>query len=211
MKAQIAYRHASLLVLTGILTMTLSLPVRAQKQAPPEGSAAKPFSVPTSETYELPNGMKVTLVPYGIIPKAAISIAIEAGHLNEGKGHTGAASLAAHLFEEGTATLNSDQLAAETARMGSSLSVSADEDQMEFSMDVLQEFAPDGARLLGDVLQHPRFPESELARLKTDMLRNIALQTSQPQTIAQIRFRKILYGDHPYGIVLPSEADPHGA
>jgi zinc protease len=71
----------------------------------------------------------------------------------------------------------------------------------------LQEFAPDGVRLLSDVVQHPRFPESELARLKTDMLRNIALQTSQPQTIAEIRFRKMLYGDHPYGTVLPTEAD----
>ena len=207
MNTQNACKRVSLLVLTGILTTTLSAPVRAQKQAPPEGSAPKPFTVPLSETYALPNGMKVTLVPYGIIPKAAISIAMDAGHLNEGKGRTGVASLAAHLFEEGTATLNSDQLAAETARMGSSLSVTADEDQMEFSMDVLQEFAPDGVRLLGDVLQHPRFPESELARLKTDMLRNIALQTSQPQTIAQIRFRKILYGDHPYATVLPSEDD----
>ncbi len=184
-----------------------ALPVHAQKQVPPEGSAPKPFTVPASETYALPNGMKVTLVPYGIIPKAAISVSLDAGQVNEGKGRTGVASLAADLFKEGTVTLNSDQLAAETARMGSALSVNSDADQSEFSMDVLQEFAPVGVRLLGDVLQHPRFPESELARLKADMLRNIALQTSQPQTIAEIRFRKILYGDHPYGTILPTEDD----
>ncbi len=145
------------------------------------------------------------MAPYGIIPKAAISIAIDAGQVNEGKGQTGVSSLAADLFREGTSSLNSDQLAAETARMGSALSVSSDADQTEFSMDVLQEFAPDGVRLLGEVLQHPRFPESELARLKTDMLRNIALQTSQPQTIAEIRFRKLLYGENPYGTILPTE------
>ena len=46
-----------------------------------------------NETYTLPNGMKVTLVPYGIIPKAAISIAVDAGDLNEGKNHVGVASL----------------------------------------------------------------------------------------------------------------------
>lgn len=200
-------KSVSYLVLLGISAAAMALPALAQKQAPPEGSAPKPFTVPASETYTLPNGLKVTLVPYGIIPKAALSVVVDAGHLNEGKDHTGAAGLTSHLFEEGTATLNSDQLAAETARMGSSLSVTADEDQTDFSMDVLQEFAPDGVRLLADVLQHPRFPESELARLKTDMLRNIALQSSQPQTIAQIRFRKILYGDHPYGTVLPAEDD----
>lgn len=207
MNTKIAHKLASLLVLTGAAITFFVTPAFPQKQAPPEGSAPKPFTVPASETYALPNGMKVTLVPYGIIPKAAISVAIHAGQLNEGKEHSGAASLAADLFKEGTATLNSDQLAAETARMGSTLSANSDEDQMEFSMDVLQEFAPDGVRLLGDVLQHPRFPESELARLKTDMLRNIALRTSQPQTIAEMRFRRILYGDHPYGTVLPTEED----
>ena len=66
-------------------------------------------------------------------------------------------------------------------------------------------------KLLADVLQHPRLPESELARLKNDMLRQIALQNSRPQTIALIRFRKILYGDHPYGTVLPTEADDQEA
>ena len=205
MKMQLTTKNVILLVLLGALIT--ALPASAQKQTPPEGSAPKAFIVPASETYALPNGMKVTLAPYGIIPKAAISIAIDAGQVNEGKGQTGVASLAADLFKEGTASLNSDQLAAETARMGSALSVSSDADQTEFSMDVLQEFAPDGVRLLGEVLQHPRFPESELARLKTDMLRNIALQTSQPQTIAEIRFRKLLYGENPYGTILPAEED----
>jgi zinc protease len=205
MKMKITRMSTNLLVLAGALLVTI--PALAQKQAPPEGSAPKPFTVPASETYSLPNGMKVTLVPYGIIPKAAISVSVDAGELNEGKGRAGVSTLIADLFKEGTATLNSDQLAAETARMGSALSVNADADQTDFSMDVLQDFAPDAVRLLADVLQHPRFPESEVVRLKTDMVRNIALQTSQPQTIAEMRFRKILYGDHPYGTVLPTEED----
>ena len=205
MKTKITIQFASLLVLLAVILMVL--PAHAQKQAPPEGSPTKPFAVPGSETYVLPNGMKVTLVPYGIIPKCAINVSVDAGQVNEATGHQGVASLAADMFKEGTVSLNSDQLAAETARMGSALSVNSDADQSDFSLDVLQEFAPDGVRLLGDVLQHPRFPESELARLKTDMLRNIALQTSQPGTIAEIRFRKILYGEHPYGVVLPTEDD----
>jgi predicted Zn-dependent peptidase len=71
----------------------------------------------------------------------------------------------------------------------------------------LQEFAPQAVRLLADVVQHPRLPDSELARLKNDSLRKIAVQTSQPQTIAAMHFRKILYGDHPYGTLLPTPDD----
>jgi len=54
-------------------------PAVAQKQSPPEGGPPKAFTVPSNETYTLPNGMKVTLVPYGIIPKAAISLSVDAG------------------------------------------------------------------------------------------------------------------------------------
>jgi zinc protease len=182
-------------------------PAFAQKQTPPEGSAAKPFTVPASETYILPNGMKVTLVPYGIIPKAAVSVAIDAGSLNEGKNRVGVADLIGELLKEGTTTLTSQQLAEQTARMGSTLSVVVGADQTKLSLDVLQEFAPEAVRLLADVVEHPRLPESELARLKNDGLRKIAVQTSQPQTIAAMHFRKLLYGDHPYGTLLPTEDD----
>jgi zinc protease len=195
----------SMLVL--LLALIAATPVFAQKQTPPEGAPAKAFSVPPHETYTLPNGMKVSLVPYGIIPKVTVSVAVDAGSMNEGSNHVGVAALTADLMKEGTVMLTSEQLADEVARMGSALDVAASADQTIAQLDVLSEFAPDAVRLLADVLQHPRLPESELARLKNDALRQIAVRSSRPQVIALMRFRKILYGDHPYGTVLPTDAD----
>jgi zinc protease len=195
--------NASLLVLTFAL---VAAPVSAQKQTPPEGAPPKAFTVPAHESYTLPNGLKVTLVPYGIIPKVTVSVAVDAGNIDEGSNH-GVASLTAQLLKEGTATLNSEQLANEAARMGSTLDISASEDQTVAQLDVLAEFGPDAVRLLSDLLQHPRLPESELPRLKTDALRQNAVEISRPQTIALMRFRKILYADHPYAIVLPTDAE----
>ena len=180
-------------------------PAMAQKQAPPEGGPAKAFTVPANETYTLPNGLKVTLVPYGIIPKAAISLAVDAGEINEGSSRTGVASLTTDLMKEGTEKQTAQQVAEAAARMGSTLEVHAGQDQTKLGIDVLQEFAPEAVKLLADVAQHPRLPQSEIDRLKNDAMRQIALQNSQPQTIAAVRFRKILYGDHPYSIVVPTE------
>jgi zinc protease len=182
-------------------------PAMAQKQSPPEGGPPKAFTVPSNETYTLPNGMKVTLVPYGIIPKAAISLAVDAGQINEGTARTGVASLTTDLMKEGTETLTAQQVAEAAARMGSTLEIHAGQDQTKVGIDVLQEFAPDAVKLLAGVVRHPRLPQSEIDRLKNDALRQIALQNSQPQTIALVRFRKILYGDHPYAVVVPTEAD----
>ncbi len=178
-----------------------------QKQTPPEGAPAKAFTVPAHETYTLTNGLKVTLVPYGKIPKVTLSVAVDAGSIDEGASHVGVASMTGDLLNEGTATLSSAQLAEAVARMGSTLNVGVSNDQTTIDLDVLSEFGPDAARLLAEVLQHPRLPESELARLKNDRLRQIAVNTSRAQTIAQMRFMKIVYVDHPYSIVVPSEAD----
>lgn len=198
-------RSGNMLVLiAGLFT---SVPALAQKQTPPEGTPTKPFTVPAHETYTLPNGLKVTLVPYGIIPKVAVSVAVDAGNIDEGSNHVGVARLTADLLKEGTVMLTSEQLADKAARMGSTLEVAATDDQTIAELDVLSEFGPDAVRLIAEVLQHPRLPESELARLKNDMLRQIAVRSSRPQTIALIHFRKILYGAHPYGTVLPTEAD----
>jgi len=202
---KIAIKKLSLLVLAGIFLAIA--PAVAQKQTPPEGGPPKAFTVPANETYALANGLKVTLIPYGIIPKTAISLAVDAGEINAGNTRTGVAGLTSDLMKEGTDKLTSQQVAEAAARMGSTLSISAGTDQTYLGIDVLQEFAPDAVNLLAGVAQHPRLPESELDRLKNDALRQIALQTSQPQTIALMRFRKILYGDHPYATVVPTEAD----
>jgi zinc protease len=190
-----------------ICALAAAMPAIAQKQTPPEGAPPKAFTVPARETYTLPNGLKVTLVPYGIIPKVTVSVAVGAGNINEGSDHVGVASLTANLLKEGTATRTAEQVADEAARMGSTLDISSSDDQTIAGLDVLSEFGPDAVRLLADVLEHPRLPDSELPRMKNDMLRQIALRNSQPQTIAMVRFRKILYGDHPYAVVVPTEAD----
>jgi zinc protease len=119
----------------------------------------------------------------------------------------GVAGIAAELMKEGTEKLTAEQVAVEAGSMGGALTISSDYDQTSENLDVLSEFGPQAVRLMASVLEHPRLPASELDRLKNDRLRQIAVGNSRPQTMAQTRFRKILYGDHPYSIVLPSEAD----
>ena len=183
----------------------LATPAAGQKQTPPPGGPPKPFTVPASQTYALPNGMKVTLVPYGNVPKTTLFLAVAAGNIDDPKDMPGLADLVSDLIKEGTTSLSSSALAEATAGMGSSLGVGAGADSSFLSLDVLSDFGPDAARLLADVAQHPLLPASELARLKANTLRRIAVSKTQPGLIASARFHKLLYGDHPYGTVLPTE------
>ena len=71
---------------------------------------------------------------------------------------------------------------------------------------MISERAADAVRLLADVVQRPRLPDTELARVKGNLLRNLAIQRSTPQSIAQEQFAELVYGEHPYGRLFPTEA-----
>ena len=162
-----------------VVSVRRGCPYSAQKQTPPEGGPAKAFTVPAHETYTLPNGLKVTLVPYGIHSQG------DRGHLASLREAPMKAAVTrawpmstTDLLKEGTEKLTSSQLADEAARMGSTLSVNSSYNRTDAELDVLSEFGPDAVRLLADVVVHPRLPESELERLKNDKLRQIALGAS---------------------------------
>lgn len=187
-------------------TLTAFAPrASAQKQTPPAGSAPKPFTLPRKETFTLKNGTQVTLVPYGSIPKVTVSAVVLAGNINEAAEQVWLADLTGELMEEGTTTRSGEAVAQEAARMGGSLSIAVTPDQTSVSADVLSESGPAIVALIADVLQRPALPPSELERLKANFVRNLSIQRSQPGSLAQERFSKLLYADHPYGRIFPTE------
>ncbi len=190
------------------LALAGTLPAHAQdtqKETPPAGGPPKPFTVPVSESYTLPNGMQVTLIPYGMLPKVTLSLVVHTGNLNEPADRPGLADLAGRLMSEGTTSRSALEVAQQAAAMGGSINIAVGQDESSLDSSVLSEFGPGMIRLLADVARHPRFPESELPRLKNDAHRNLAIAKSVPQNIALQHFRKILYGDHPYGTVFPTD------
>lgn len=192
-------------LLWGAIWVTAAVPAAAQKQTPPPVGTPKDFKLPAKREFMLSNGMAVTLIPFGTVPKAAVTLAMRAGRINEKADQVWLSELTADLLQEGTTTLDAAHLAEEMAGMGGSLSVTVDYDLTTIGGEVLAERAPDMIRLVADVARNPRLPQSELARLKADRLRLLSIQKSQPQPTAEERFRRILYGSHPYGRVFPTE------
>src|SRR5262249_27532546 len=65
-------------------------------------------------------------------------------------------------------------------------------------------YGPNMIELGPDSGRNPNFPESEIPRLKANLSRQLAVALTQPQQIALEKFRAVLYGDHPYGRLLPT-------
>jgi predicted Zn-dependent peptidase len=194
------------LVATVLVFASLAPAGAQQKQQPPPAGAPKDFVIPSPRRFTLANGMPVTLVPFGQVPKVNIRLVIAAANLHEKKDEVWLADLTGSLIREGTTTLTADAVAREFATMGGELGINVGPDTTSISSDVLTDRGPDAIRLIADVAQRPRLPESELGRLKSDLLRNLSIQRSTPQAIAQEKFAELVYGDHPYGRVFPQEA-----
>ena len=203
-------RNSSWLFATlAILAITLAAQAQSapmQKQAPPAGGPPKPFHLPEIQRFTLPNGLHVTMVPFGSIPKVEIDVVVRAGNLNESASQTWLADLTGQMMKEGTTSRTSEQVAQAAASMGGSVDVNVGPDVTTLSSDVLSEFGPKAVALLADVVRNPLLPASELSRLKQDALRRLSIQKSQSQPLARERFVQALYPDHPYGRLFPTEA-----
>lgn len=193
-------------ILAAALVVALASSAQADKQSPPPPAPPKGFSVPKPKTFTLDNGMAVTLVPYGTVPKVAVRLAVLTGNVNEGANQVWLADLTGDMLQEGTATRTASQIAEDVAKMGGALEVTVGENRTEIGGDVLSESGPRMVALVADVARHPKLPDSELARLKGDRERQLSIALSQPQPMAQQKFRAVLYGDHPYGRLFPTEA-----
>ena len=172
----------------------------------PAGGAPKPFTLPKHETFQLKNGMRVTLVPYGEIPKVTVSAVVRSGSIDETENQVWLASLTGAMMKEGTRTRTATQLAEEVSSMGGNLNVSVGTDTTSINGDVLSAFGPRFVMLLADVMQRPALPASELARLKNNLLRQLSIAKSRSGSLAYAQFRQILYPNHPYGRVYSTEA-----
>ncbi|MGH9945164.1 MAG: M16 family metallopeptidase [Pyrinomonadaceae bacterium] len=182
------------------------LPAAAQqRQSPPQGGTPKPFNVPQRETFTLPNGLRVSLVPYGTVPKVSIAAVLRTGNLNETAEQVWLADMTAEMLKEGTTTRSAEQVAATAASMGGTLNAFVTPDQTTVGIDVLAEQGASAVALVADVLQRPLMPASEVARMKTNYLRRLTVSRSQPGPLATERFHKLLYPNHPYGRIYPTE------
>lgn len=194
---------------TALFLIALALPAeaaRADKQAPPAPAKPRGFSVPAPTRMTLENGLQVTLVPYGTVPKVTVRLAVLAGNVNESAREVWLADLTGDMLSEGTTTRTASQIAQDAARMGGALEIVVGENRTEIGGDVLAEFGPEMVALVADIARNPKLPESELARLKADRLRQLSIAKTQPQPLAQEKFRAVLYGDHPYGRLFPTDA-----
>ena len=81
-----------------IVAFGVAAPAGAQNETPPAGGTPKPFVFPEQQTFTLDNGMMVTLVEYGSIPKVSFELVLRTGSKDDLPGKTGVSDMVGHVI-----------------------------------------------------------------------------------------------------------------
>ncbi len=187
---------ASAIVLTAYPAIRLT--AQGFPTRPPRPARLAPVRFPPFTETRLANGLDVIVIEHHEQPVLSVSLSFRAGDAYDPAGKNGLAELVAELLSKGTGARTAEQIAATIEGVGGSLSASSNQDFLTVSVDALSDDAQLAFDLLGDVTLHSTFPASELDLARTRALSALALQLSEPASLADRFFAQELYGRHPY-------------
>lgn len=183
-----------------ILTLTLASATWAQtldrSQRPKPGPAPE-VKLGKTETFTLPNGLKVFVVENHKLPTVAVSIQLDIRQELQGS-MAGYSDFVGELLTSGTKTRSKDKLNEEIDFIGASISANAEGAYgagLKKNQNKVME-------LLSDIIMNSDFKQDELDKLKTQALSGLETSKTDPDAMMD-NVSKVLNftTNHPYGEV----------
>ncbi|GAA4051591.1 M16 family metallopeptidase [Parerythrobacter jejuensis] len=175
------------------LTVTVERPA-------PAFEALASLDFPDVSEVTLSNGMTVYYAQRDAVPVTRVALSFDAGSAADPTDKRGLESLALGLFDEGTTSLSSREIAEARERLGAVISTGGGQDRSSFTLTALTANLAPSLELMTDIVRNPAFDEGELERVRTQTITGIQQQMRSPGGIAQMTLTPLLYGsDNPYG------------
>lgn len=146
------------------------------------------------------NGAQVYFVETPEVPMVEINVVFAAGSARDSN-KPGLSQLTNEMLNQGTKTLNADQIAAAFDNVGAQYSDSVTRDMGVVSLQSLSDpkYLTPALQTFVNVLSSPTFPIDAFNRTQKQALNAITAQQQTPDTVAKNAFYATLYGDQPYG------------
>lgn len=174
--------------------------------AVPALAAERPVTWPKRTRARLSNGLEIVLAEAHSIPKFHGELFFRAGEALVSDRSVGLAEMTSTVLRTGTTKRTSRQIEEDLRGLGADLGASAGQDTSAISFAGLSEFAEPLLQLVGELAREATFPEAEFERERRQKLEEVKLERTSPGFLAGERLRKVLFGNHPYARVSPSEA-----
>ena len=165
----------------------------------------RPVAWPKRETRKLANGMQVVLAESHTFPKITAQLFFRSGNAVTALRAPGLADMTATVVRTATTNRDSRAIEEDLRRMGADLSTSAGADTSAISIGGLAEAAEGMLGLVFDLAKNASFPADQFERERRQKIEELRIERTTPSFLASERFRKVLFGGHPYAVIAPSE------
>jgi zinc protease len=192
----------AVIVLAGFTFAQKEVPL--PKDLPPFGPE-KPLQAPSVKVSKLANGMIVWLVPEPGLPKVAYSLFVRGGLADDPGDRPGISELLSKTIDQGTKSRSAKQIAEEMQSAGGDVNVNAVKDSLQVSTTVLSAKAENALAVLADLVQNATFPDAEITLAKRNLSDSLRQRESEPSFLAARAMAKVLFGDHPYHVIAPTQ------
>lgn len=172
---------------------------------PPPPAALRPLVLPQREEFVTTGGLRVILVEDRRVPFVTLRLVVRAGSVHDPLELPGLAGLTAHCLTQGTQKRKSFQFARAVEELGATLEAHADRDYSTVLATVLAENLDALLNLMGEAVTAPAFAPNEVDLAKENTIQTLRYQRTQPHFLARERYAQVVFGNHPYSRVAPTE------
>ena len=177
----------------------------SRRTAPPQLAPERPTAWPKRTSVTLDNGLQVILAESRAFPKISAQLYFRSGNAAVARTAPGLAEMTAAVVRTGTVSRSSREIEESLRRMGAGLGSSSGADSSSISVSGLAEFSSAILELLADIARNASFPADEFERERRQRLEELKIERTTPGFLANERLRKVLFGEHPYAIIAPTE------
>jgi predicted Zn-dependent peptidase len=185
------------------MTTTPVVPIH-QAKAPSLGPD-RPVAWPKRTLRTLSNGMQVVVAESRAFPKISAQLFFRSGNAVVAQSNPGIAGMTATVVRTGTTRRDSRRIEEDLRRMGADLGSHAGADTSAISVSGLTEFSKELLELVAELAQNASFPEDEFERERRQRFEELRIERTTPGFLANERFRRVIFGEHPYAIIAPAE------
>jgi zinc protease len=153
-----------------------------------------PVELPNIEQFKLANGLQVHVVKSDRLPVASLQLAIKAGRMHEPRARLGVAEFTAHMLVKGTRRRDAVALAKKIDFVGGTIGADATFEATLLSCSVLAKNLSTCLELLPEMITQPTFPDTELAKVRDQMLALVRQRLDDAGTLASAHVQNLLWG-----------------
>ncbi len=202
MRSHEMIRTGSVFALIAGLFLALPGAVEAQEgefpSEPPPAMEPADVEFPEVGRDTLENGLELVVVENHEQPVVSVRLYVPGGEVADPDGAVGTSNLVSRMIDKGTESRSAEEIASTVEGAGASLATGSSDDYAFVATTALTKRLSTVMEVFSDVVRNPTFPEDKLETERQRFASSLEQQLSQPGQLASRRFRKVIYGDHPY-------------